>query len=211
MDDLSPYEPVAPNRHPDAFRLASISSGIAGLILSLNILTLSGFLIWWETFFSREAEVEVDDNSAVVWRACVYLLLWILPASSPWKIHSVKFHMGSGLSRTDLSYWFSFSLILPLVFQLSKLALSSQATGCPWFYWVKLVLRGHYHGRGDLSIKHNYNRKVEKLRLDTDFCPGYSRLKFLFFFFFIQLRQKISRGCSLLLSVAKSNTYQQWR
>lgn len=32
MDDSSPYEPVAPNRHPDAFRLASISSGIAGLI-----------------------------------------------------------------------------------------------------------------------------------------------------------------------------------
>ncbi|KAF0033398.1 hypothetical protein F2P81_013464 [Scophthalmus maximus] len=26
MDDSSPYEPVAPNRHPDAFRLASISS-----------------------------------------------------------------------------------------------------------------------------------------------------------------------------------------
>lgn len=32
MDDSSPYEPVAPNRHPDAFRLASISSGIAGWI-----------------------------------------------------------------------------------------------------------------------------------------------------------------------------------
>lgn len=32
MDDSSPYEPVAPNRHPDAFRLASISSGITGLI-----------------------------------------------------------------------------------------------------------------------------------------------------------------------------------
>lgn len=30
MDDSSPYEPVAPNRHPDAFRLASISSGITG-------------------------------------------------------------------------------------------------------------------------------------------------------------------------------------
>uniref|UniRef100_H3CEC3 GDNF/GAS1 domain-containing protein n=1 Tax=Tetraodon nigroviridis TaxID=99883 RepID=H3CEC3_TETNG len=29
MDESSPYEPVAPNRHPDAFRLASISSGIA--------------------------------------------------------------------------------------------------------------------------------------------------------------------------------------
>uniref|UniRef100_A0A8C3ASC0 GDNF family receptor alpha 2a n=1 Tax=Cyclopterus lumpus TaxID=8103 RepID=A0A8C3ASC0_CYCLU len=28
MDDSSPYEPVAPNRHPDAFRLASISSGM---------------------------------------------------------------------------------------------------------------------------------------------------------------------------------------
>ncbi|KAM9858957.1 GDNF family receptor alpha-2-like [Aulostomus maculatus] len=28
VDDLSPYEPVAPNRHPDAFRLASISSGM---------------------------------------------------------------------------------------------------------------------------------------------------------------------------------------
>uniref|UniRef100_A0A3Q3WE04 GDNF/GAS1 domain-containing protein n=1 Tax=Mola mola TaxID=94237 RepID=A0A3Q3WE04_MOLML len=28
MDDSSPYEPVAPNRHPDMFRLASISSGI---------------------------------------------------------------------------------------------------------------------------------------------------------------------------------------
>uniref|UniRef100_A0A672JKC1 GDNF family receptor alpha 2 n=1 Tax=Salarias fasciatus TaxID=181472 RepID=A0A672JKC1_SALFA len=28
--DSSPYEPVAPNRHPDAFRLASISSGMAG-------------------------------------------------------------------------------------------------------------------------------------------------------------------------------------
>uniref|UniRef100_A0A3Q3WDX0 GDNF/GAS1 domain-containing protein n=1 Tax=Mola mola TaxID=94237 RepID=A0A3Q3WDX0_MOLML len=27
MDDSSPYEPVAPNRHPDMFRLASISSG----------------------------------------------------------------------------------------------------------------------------------------------------------------------------------------
>uniref|UniRef100_A0A3B4ZGB1 GDNF family receptor alpha-2-like n=1 Tax=Stegastes partitus TaxID=144197 RepID=A0A3B4ZGB1_9TELE len=27
MEDSSPYEPVAPNRHPDAFRLASISSG----------------------------------------------------------------------------------------------------------------------------------------------------------------------------------------
>uniref|UniRef100_A0A3P8W8D6 GDNF family receptor alpha 2 n=1 Tax=Cynoglossus semilaevis TaxID=244447 RepID=A0A3P8W8D6_CYNSE len=27
MDDSSPYEPVPPNRHPDAFRLASISSG----------------------------------------------------------------------------------------------------------------------------------------------------------------------------------------
>lgn len=34
MDDSSPYEPVAPNRHPDAFRLASISSGITGLILN---------------------------------------------------------------------------------------------------------------------------------------------------------------------------------
>lgn len=34
MDDSSPYEPVpqhAPNRHHDAFRLASISSGITGL------------------------------------------------------------------------------------------------------------------------------------------------------------------------------------
>lgn len=34
MDDSSPYEPVpqpAPNRHHDAFRLASISSGIKGL------------------------------------------------------------------------------------------------------------------------------------------------------------------------------------
>ncbi|KAL6114388.1 gfra2 [Pungitius sinensis] len=28
VDDSSPYEPVAPNRHPDAFRLASISSGM---------------------------------------------------------------------------------------------------------------------------------------------------------------------------------------
>ncbi|XP_054467135.1 GDNF family receptor alpha-2-like [Anoplopoma fimbria] len=28
MDDSSPYEPVAPNRHPDVFRLASISSGM---------------------------------------------------------------------------------------------------------------------------------------------------------------------------------------
>ncbi|XP_029960579.1 GDNF family receptor alpha-2-like [Salarias fasciatus] len=28
MEDSSPYEPVAPNRHPDAFRLASISSGM---------------------------------------------------------------------------------------------------------------------------------------------------------------------------------------
>ncbi|XP_053726832.1 GDNF family receptor alpha-2-like [Synchiropus splendidus] len=27
-DDVSPYEPVAPSRHPDAFRLASISSGM---------------------------------------------------------------------------------------------------------------------------------------------------------------------------------------
>lgn len=27
-DDMSPYEPVAPNRHPDVFRLASISSGM---------------------------------------------------------------------------------------------------------------------------------------------------------------------------------------
>ena len=33
MEDSSPYEPVAPNRHPDAFRLASISSGIAGFAL----------------------------------------------------------------------------------------------------------------------------------------------------------------------------------
>lgn len=33
IDDSSPYEPVAPNRHPDAFRLASISSGMTGLIL----------------------------------------------------------------------------------------------------------------------------------------------------------------------------------
>lgn len=28
IEDSSPYEPVAPNRHPDAFRLASISSGM---------------------------------------------------------------------------------------------------------------------------------------------------------------------------------------
>ncbi|KAM9392771.1 GDNF family receptor alpha-2-like isoform 1-T2 [Pholidichthys leucotaenia] len=28
VEDSSPYEPVAPNRHPDAFRLASISSGM---------------------------------------------------------------------------------------------------------------------------------------------------------------------------------------
>ncbi|TDH13156.1 hypothetical protein EPR50_G00055750 [Perca flavescens] len=34
MDDSSPYEPVAPNRHPDAFRLASISSGITALIFN---------------------------------------------------------------------------------------------------------------------------------------------------------------------------------
>lgn len=41
MDDSSPYEPVAPNRHPDAFRLASISSGIAGLILSEHLVVFS--------------------------------------------------------------------------------------------------------------------------------------------------------------------------
>lgn len=38
MDDSSPYEPVAPNRHPDAFRLASISSGIIDLILTENLM-----------------------------------------------------------------------------------------------------------------------------------------------------------------------------
>ncbi|XP_062272707.1 GDNF family receptor alpha-2-like [Scomber scombrus] len=32
IDDSSPYEPVAPNRHPDAFRLASISSGMTGML-----------------------------------------------------------------------------------------------------------------------------------------------------------------------------------
>lgn len=37
MDDSSPYEPVAPNRHPDTFRLASISSGIAGLIFAVHL------------------------------------------------------------------------------------------------------------------------------------------------------------------------------
>lgn len=63
MDDSSPYEPVAPNRHPDAFRLASISSGIAGLILSEHLVF---FKHDGEHFFSREAELEVDDNSAVV-------------------------------------------------------------------------------------------------------------------------------------------------
>lgn len=31
MDDSSPYEPVAANRQPDTFRLASISSGTAAL------------------------------------------------------------------------------------------------------------------------------------------------------------------------------------
>ncbi|TNN42226.1 GDNF family receptor alpha-2 [Liparis tanakae] len=32
MDDSSPYEPVAPNRHPDAFRLASISSAVSSIL-----------------------------------------------------------------------------------------------------------------------------------------------------------------------------------
>lgn len=89
-------------------------------------------------------------------------LRWILPATSPWMIHSVKFHMGSALSRMDLSYRFSFGLISPSVFQLSNLTLSSQATGCPWFYWL-LLSWGHYHGMGGLSIKHSYNSEVEKL------------------------------------------------
>lgn len=31
VDDSSPYEPVAANRQPDTFRLASISSGTAAL------------------------------------------------------------------------------------------------------------------------------------------------------------------------------------
>lgn len=111
-------------------------------------------------------------------------LRWILPASSPGMIHHVKFHMGSALSRVDLSYWFSFGLILPLVFQLSSLTLSSRATGCPWFYWL-LLSWGHYHCWGDLGIKHSYNRKVEKLV--AYHVTGHrflSRLQLLFFLLF---------------------------
>lgn len=62
MDDSSPYEPVAPNRHPDAFRLASISSGIAGLILSEHLV----FFQMRGNIFSREGELEVNNNNAVV-------------------------------------------------------------------------------------------------------------------------------------------------
>lgn len=179
--------------------------------------TLSGFLIWWETFFFLERlnwrlmiTVQLPEEPVFIF------LRWILPASSPWMIHNVKFHIGSALSRMDLSYWFSFGFILPLVFQLSNLTLSSQATGCPWFYWL-LLAWGHYHGRGDLGIKHSYNRKVEKLV--AYHVTGHrflSRLQslensFFFSFFFIQLGQKISRGCGLPLFVAKSNTYKHWR
>lgn len=48
MDDSSPYEPVAPNRHPDVFRLASISSGIARLTFSQRIVVflMKGNIFW---------------------------------------------------------------------------------------------------------------------------------------------------------------------
>lgn len=51
MDDLSPYEPVAPNRHPDAFRLASISSGITGLIFITTVFHMKGSVFWFVFFF----------------------------------------------------------------------------------------------------------------------------------------------------------------
>lgn len=61
MDDSSPYEPVAPNRHPDAFRLASISSGIAGWIFFSPCIWSS--LIRRGDICSREGELEVNNNN----------------------------------------------------------------------------------------------------------------------------------------------------
>lgn len=61
MDDSSPYEPVAPNRHPDAFRLASISSGITAVITS----ELSFFFIFNimdGVFREKLSCLLVDDN-----------------------------------------------------------------------------------------------------------------------------------------------------
>lgn len=66
MDDSSPYEPVAPNRHPDAFRLASISSGITAVIIS-ELFFLLLFSIWLIIFFLGSwAVFPVDDNK--IWR-----------------------------------------------------------------------------------------------------------------------------------------------
>lgn len=72
MDDSSPYEPVAPNRHPDAFRLASISSGIAGWIFffipHLEFSHKRGDIC------SREGELEVNNyryNKGGLRRPCI--------------------------------------------------------------------------------------------------------------------------------------------
>lgn len=62
MDDSSPYEPVAPNRHPDAFRLASISSGIAGWIFFFFTVHLE-FSHKKGDICSREGELEVNNNN----------------------------------------------------------------------------------------------------------------------------------------------------
>lgn len=62
MDDSSPYEPVAPNRHPDAFRLASISSGIAGWVFFFFTVHLE-FSYKKGDICSREGELEVNNNN----------------------------------------------------------------------------------------------------------------------------------------------------
>lgn len=71
MDDSSPYEPVAPNRHPDAFGLASISSGITVVVVSkkfffIIIIIFNIMDVFSSSFFSHPGKLScllVDDNN----------------------------------------------------------------------------------------------------------------------------------------------------
>jgi len=158
MDDSSPYEPVAPNRHPDAFRLASISSGTAGLIWTLsyewkydeNMHSGDGAMdvLWWIAASRLMRLCRIPPVNCPEWIGCFSFdlswdLRWLLTIYS----HSITPHFPS--YRFSFQFDFLFGLLIkqPSTHQGSYTLLFNLRTIA--------VMRSLINA--DLIIKHSHN------------------------------------------------------